>query len=507
MSKVLESLVARGRRVRNFRESREITYGLADLSTNHAVHERLVKKGGVETLVNILIIAQDAEAQQFAALAVANTASTKSLCNDIIKLDSVVEGLVKYIGNEEGDSIGRQYTAMALGNILAEPNTHATVVEAGCIVAIVTMLKNCCDARELESGKYAAFALANIAFDRQYQEQIVESGAVELLVALACCEDPDTQRHALAAVRGLCTTTENRLLVLQKGILDPLILMSRSSDIDIVREVSSALNCLSSEDENKEEISYRAISTLINMSMSSDGEIEHHACCAIANLMEVADIHSRFLEESGIPPLIALCSSVDGPCRMEATRAVANLSSNPDFIEILIQEKALGPLVKSLEQDGDNCRFSALAIANFATHAPSLFKIVQAGALSHLVSFVSGPDNNVEGRRYGALALANMTACEAFHAIILKEEGPEALFSLSNSCDTLSNVNIACALANLSSNTANHEPIVEMGGLQPTIALAYDADVNVHKQAAAALRGFSATGNIKMKIVQVSLLI
>ena len=56
MSKVLESLVARGRRVRNFRESREITYGLADLSTNHDVHERLVKKGGVETLVNILIL-------------------------------------------------------------------------------------------------------------------------------------------------------------------------------------------------------------------------------------------------------------------------------------------------------------------------------------------------------------------------------------------------------------------------------------------------------------------
>lgn len=37
---------------------------------------------------------------------------------------------------------------------------------------------------------------------------------------------------------------------------------------------------------------------------------------------------------------------------------------------------------------------------------------------------------------------------------------------------------------------------------QPIIALAYDTDVIVHRNAAAALRGFSATGNINMKIVQ-----
>ena len=104
---------------------------------------------------------------------------------------------------------------------------------------------------------------------------------------------------------------------------------------------------------------------------------------------------------------------------------------------MLIQENALGPLVKSVEQDGDNCRFAALAIANFATHAPSLFKIVNSGAIAPLVSLVSGPDNNLECRRYGALALANVTACEAFHSTILNEEGPEALFALSNSYDDL----------------------------------------------------------------------
>jgi hypothetical protein len=175
---------------------------------------------------------------------------------------------------------------------------------------------------------------------------------------------------------------------------------------------------------------------------------------------------------------------------------VANLSANPELIDCLIGSKALEPLIKSIDQDGDKCRFAALAIANFSADPPSLFKIVQAGAIPHLVSLVSGPNNNLVGRRYGALALANLTACEAFHSTILNEGGAEALFALSNSYNDLDSRRfVGNALANLSSNAANHERIVEMGGLQPIISLAYDNDWIVHKNAAAALRGFSSTGN------------
>ncbi len=61
---------------------------------NPEVYKQLVKKGGIETCIGFLTIAQDAEVEQFAALAIANTASTKTLCNDIVMLDGVVVGLV-----------------------------------------------------------------------------------------------------------------------------------------------------------------------------------------------------------------------------------------------------------------------------------------------------------------------------------------------------------------------------------------------------------------------------
>ena len=44
--------------------------------------------------------------------------------------------------------------------------------------------------------------------------------------------------------------------------------------------------------------------------------------------------------------------------------------------------------------------------------------------------------------------------------------------------------------------------MVEEGGLQPIVTLAYSPDPDVHQQAAAALRGLSVTTDIKMKIVQ-----
>lgn len=343
----------------------------------------------------------------------------------------------------------------------------ATVTLAeGCVVALITMLRNCCDAKELESGKYALFALSNVASNDLHHSSIVEEGGIELFVSMACSEDPDTQRHALACVRSLCVSVDNRVSVIEKGMLDPLVLLSRSNDDDIVQEVACALNCLSSEDENKEEVSYRSLANLINMLMSGDGAVEVHACGAIANLLEVEDIHTRFVEEKGLPPLISLCSSSDRPCRLEATRAVANLSSNSELTQMLVEEDSIGPLVKSIAQDGDDSRFAALAIANLTTDAPTLFHIVQEGAIPHLADFISCASNSIDGRRYCALAIANITACEAFHSVVLEGRGAEALFSLANTGDTVSMQYISIGFSNLSANTANHRPIVGMGGLQ-----------------------------------------
>ena len=76
MSKVLEALIAQGRRVRRPRKQREVAFGLADLSTHQEVHIRMQQKGGCKSLVHLLERSSDQEAQRFAALALGNIAST-----------------------------------------------------------------------------------------------------------------------------------------------------------------------------------------------------------------------------------------------------------------------------------------------------------------------------------------------------------------------------------------------------------------------------------------------
>ena len=127
----------------------------------------------------------------------------------------------------------------------------------------------------VDPGRYAAFALSNLAANANHREKIVEEGGISSLVSLACCEDVNAQRQALAALRGLCISPEYRPIVVREGILDPLVLMSRSEENDLIREVVSSFNCLSSVEENKIEVAERAMCTIIGMMLSGKYPLPH----------------------------------------------------------------------------------------------------------------------------------------------------------------------------------------------------------------------------------------
>ena len=305
MSKLLESLIARGRRVRRPREQREVAFGLADLSTHTEVHTRLVQKGGIKSLIKLLEKSADQEAQRFAALALGNVASTAE--NRIPMVDEgSLRPLITYIRNEDGDVIGRQYSALALGNLASEPENHEEIVKLDGIDSLITLLK----AEDVHSGRYAAFALSNLASNPSHRYQIVEEGAIAPLVALACCDDQNAQRQALAALRGLAVSIDNRHKIVREGVLDPLVLMARTEDIEIKREVAAAFCSLSSVQDNKVEIADRALSTIITLSLSGDDEVEKQAISTVANLVEMVELHDKLLGAFGFMFLDLCCCYV-----------------------------------------------------------------------------------------------------------------------------------------------------------------------------------------------------
>ena len=232
MAKVLEALIAKGRRVRRPREQKEVAFGLCDLSTHTELHERIVKKGGIKSLVNLLAGSSGQRGPALRGL------SDRELRVGVVQsLAIVAKGclttLVDYTAAEGNDLIGRQYCAMALGNLAAEPMNHEEIVKSEGINALMCLLKT----EDIESGRYAAFALSNLAANANHRQQIVDEGGAAALVALACCEDLNAQRQAMSALRGLCITPHYRPLVVQEGVLDPIVLMARTDEIEVLREV------------------------------------------------------------------------------------------------------------------------------------------------------------------------------------------------------------------------------------------------------------------------------
>lgn len=68
---------------------------------------------------------------------------------------------------------------------------------------------------DTESGRYAALCLGNLAANANLRASVVDAGGAEALVALLCCDQLPAQRQALAALRSICISREYRTLVVR----------------------------------------------------------------------------------------------------------------------------------------------------------------------------------------------------------------------------------------------------------------------------------------------------
>ena len=527
----LEATIARGRRVRTPAAQREVAFALASASPNVESHEPLTQKGGIRTLVHLLTQSQDDEVQRFAILALANTSVTALYRLQIANEANALENLVSYLSHEATDRIGKQYCAMAIGNLAANVGNHEAIAKYGGIPALVSILVAAAKDQSMDVGRYAAFALANlVAASANHRKEAVDCGAIEPLIIFACANKGAVQHQALAALRGICIAPEYRTRVVQMGILDPLILMARSDNRDLRRAVASTLNCLSTMDDNKNEVADRALSTIISLLLTNDDGVEADACCAIANLVEVVEVHPRFFREMGLPPVVTMSKSrsrnggrddnhrgiatsitatiasieTKTTCKADACRALANLAANAAIQQELAKEGVIESMIDVLreERDVDCQKYAVLCIANLATTLAGQIEIVDGGAIGPLASLLNRPPSPTtttpspaiaDIRKYSALAMANLSATQANHSVIVSTDGAlTALYSLSTSSDTMTLYYLACCLANLCSESSNYQKMVEFGGIQPMLVLASHKDSDVHSRAAAALRGLTS---------------
>ena len=177
-AKVLEQLIARGRRERKPTEQREVSFNLAEISTNAEFHVKMVEKGVVRSLLHLIKESTDDQALRFACLCLGNTSSCASMRLKIVE-EGVLPALIGLLQKDGADIVGKQYSAMTIGNLAAEPENHEEIVKLHAISALVSLL----DPEQPQLGAYASFALANLAINNEYRPLIVEQGAIPRLIA------------------------------------------------------------------------------------------------------------------------------------------------------------------------------------------------------------------------------------------------------------------------------------------------------------------------------------
>ncbi|CCI42216.1 unnamed protein product [Albugo candida] len=498
MSKLLEQLVARGRRERNSPEQREIAYNLAEISTNPQYHEKMVLKGAIQALTHLLTNTNDVEALQLTCMCLANIASCPVTRTRIVK-DGVLPLLINHLKSSETDITSKQYLAMMLGNLAFESALHKDIIKEDAINALVSLM----NAENTILGAFCAFALTNISLNEDYRCDIVEEGGISRLIDLACSSDVKAQIQALTCLGGLCIDPQYRSRAVEEGIIDVLILMARVELSHVRTQVAAALCSLSSAVESQVEIADRALLTIISLSLSGDPKVEEHACGAIANLTEREDIHEKILSENGLMILMTLGRAKELDTRAEACRCFANLTTNVNILQAIARKEIVEILIEDVSVDHFICqRYAALAIANICMDEHHQSVVVSLGAIRPLIRLARAFDREIEARRYSILAFANLAAREANHSILLDEDCLQALYALSSTADGTCQYFVAYALANLASNSETHTKMVEEGGLQPIIALASSQDTDVHHHATAALRGLAVQEAVRIKIIQ-----
>jgi len=536
MSLLLEVLVAKGRRVQNPREQREVAFGLADLSTNPQLCIRIVAKGGISTLIRLLDVSKDVETQRLSALALSNIASlthhsytevdsfeTEKLtpkdddfnsCSAKEAWGSNLETIQRIIHllNDDGmDTVTRRYGALLFGNLAVDVDFHAFIVKWNGIYTLNSMLKFALTHQDLELGRCTAFAIANLTMSSTISSEWLESGTLESLVLLTCVftEQWAVQTQVLIALRGImCGGSDETSCVkaVQHGLLDSLVLMARSKDDALRQEAACTLYCLSTVDKNKNQIAQVAFATILSMALSGVLVVERYASSTLANIVESIDTHSSVLEHKGILSTLSILSSQDLVCQGEGYRILANLTSNINFHHLLLDNDCFDRVVDFLSNSKDSacCKYAALSIANFSANSLMHRKMVPSGCIGKILIFLHENQECLETRRYVLLALANVTASDiSHHAFIVQSQGLTKLLAVENTIsDPLSKFYIARTLRNISSNCDYHSVIVQQCWISPLILFTLSDDPDVRLEGVAALRSLSTQEHIQPEIVQ-----
>jgi len=316
----------------------------------------------------------------------------------------------------------------------------------------------------------AVGCITNLATHEDNKAKIARSGALGPLTRLAKSKDMRVQRNATGALLNmthsgkyptsqhlpfLTIIDENRQQLVNAGAIPVLVQLLSSSDVDVQYYCTTALSNIAVDATNRKKLAQnenRLIQSLVNLMDSSSPKVQCQAALALRNLASDEKYQLEIVRARGLPPLLRLLQSSYLPLILSAVACIRNISIHPLNESPIIDAGFLKPLVDLLGST-DNEEIQCHAISTLRNLAASSDRnkalVLEAGAVQKCKQLVLDVPLSVQSEMTAAIAVLALSDELKTHLLNLGVF--DVLIPLTDSQSIEVQGNSAAALGNLSS--------------------------------------------------------
>ena len=247
---------------------------------------------------------------------------------------------------------------------------------------------------------------------------------------------------------------ENRQQLVNAGAIPVLVELLYSPDVDVPYSCTTALSNIAVYVNNRRKLAQtepRLVQSLVNLMDSNTPKVQCQAALALRNLASDEKYQLEIVQASGLAPLLRLLQSSYMPLILSAVACIRNISIHPQNESPIIEAGFLKPLVDMLgstDSEEAQCHANSTMRNLAASSHPNTPLVLEAGAVQKSKQLVLEVPVTVQSEMTAAIAVLALS--DELKTHLLELGVFECLIPLTKSPSIEVQGNSAAALGNLS---------------------------------------------------------
>ncbi|ELU07006.1 hypothetical protein CAPTEDRAFT_224969 [Capitella teleta] len=355
------------------------------------------------------------EVQQMAALIVAKTGDKKeqlrflkrsftqgtALIDAFLSVDNAMAALVGILTRSDSDL--QLDAAWCLTNIAAGLETHESTVLTHAGPYLVTYLSS----GNPPLQDQCAWAIGNIAGgDTKHRDILRDQGAIQALINLLQSSTKNVVKSAAFALSNIAKDKEKCKTLVDEGVLPALVTHLKVSEdnMDVLAECAWVLTYIGATGEHEAAlISGGILSALADIAVDVVAKDKDNFNVLTPVLRCLGNICSRpddaplkACENKQLMPTVAkLLDSTHRHIRKETLWALSNLTGHAEVCKLALEANLVKPLIEMLHSTQDIKHEVAYTMCNLAYHSTDICQhLLDSGALPAMVPLLKSTDTD-----------------------------------------------------------------------------------------------------------------